>query len=168
MKGMYVYMQLARIKFLLTFIDSEQWQEMMITHYKRSRSISERCCRTFSASYRTTSEQIQMCTGTRSSVSAGYWALPKRAKKRIGEAWHCTLLEGPRLIDSMQLTDVVWPLDCNCKVLTGRDKAENSCWSSGNAEMQSKSCFFCIEARRETADSSNSATICQVCQELNS
>ena len=68
---MHVYMQLARIKFLLTFIDSEQWQEMMITHYKRSRSISERCCRTFSASYRTTSEQI------------------------------------PRLIDSMQLTDVV-------------------------------------------------------------
>ena len=37
MKGMDVYMQLARIKsgFLLTFIDSEQWQEMMMTHYKR-------------------------------------------------------------------------------------------------------------------------------------
>ena len=119
----------------------------------KGRSVCECCCRTFSASYRTMSEHVQMCTGARPGVSAGYRALLKRlAKERIGEAWHCTLLEGPRLIDGVQPTVAVGPSDCGSKVIAWRDQAENSCWSSGNTEMQqSKRCFLCMVPRSESA-----------------
>ena len=70
-------------------------------------------------------------------------------------------------LDSVQLTVAVWPLYSGSKVLAGRDKAENSHWfirECRDAEMQSKSCFICMVARSESADCSNSTTMCWVCQ----